>query len=412
MENLRIQFVKSIEEIGQKRWCSVVGAKNPFTRYEFLHGLEQTECTSEQSGWAPYHIAVYHTGESEAEAGSNSNTNTNTQIKELTQNPLVCLVPLYLKTNSWGEYVFDWSWANAYQSHGLEYYPKFVTATPFTPSSGKRFFVSESFQNKVGELIKFVTEKVKDEAEKAGVSSWHILFPTEFENACLDDLGVQARVGTQFHWYNRNFKTFDDFLDVLTSRKRKSIRKERKKVADEGITFTRTEGAAISDQQWDDFYLFYQSTYLIRGQQGYLSKAFFTAIGNSMSEQILLINAVQEGRSIAAALFFKNEDTLFGRYWGSAADYQFLHFETCYYQGQDYAIEKGISSFDSGAQGEHKIQRGFEPIITHSNHWLAHPAFADAIKKFLDEERPHIASYRKSAEALLPYKVEDDSKNP
>ncbi len=245
MENLKIQFVKSIEEIGQKRWNSVVGTKNPFTRYEFLHGLEQTGCTNEQSGWAPYHIAVYHTGELEAETGSNSATNT--QAKELTQNPLVCLVPLYLKTNSWGEYVFDWSWANAYQSHGLEYYPKFVTATPFTPSAGKRFFASEDFKNKVGELIKFVTKEIKDEAEKVGASSWHILFPTELENVCLADLGIQARVGTQFHWTNRNFKTFDDFLDVLTSRKRKSIRKERKKVADEGITFTRTEGAEISD---------------------------------------------------------------------------------------------------------------------------------------------------------------------
>lgn len=402
MEKLELQFVKSIEDIGQSRWNSIVGTKNPFTRYEFLHGLEQTGCTNEQSGWAPYHIAIYQTGEVKADV------DVNTPAEKLPQNSLICVVPLYLKTNSWGEYVFDWSWANAYQSHNLEYYPKFVTAAPFTPSSGKRFFVSNGYENKVGELIKFVTTKIKDEAEKIGASSWHILFPTEFENTHLEGLGIQARIGTQFHWFNRNFNSFDDFLNVLNSRKRKSIRKERKKVADQGITFTRTEGAAISDQQWDEFYLFYQSTYLMRGQQGYLSKSFFTAIGDSMPEQILLINAVQEERSIAAALFFKNEDTLFGRYWGSAADFQFLHFETCYYQGQDYAIEKGIGSFDSGAQGEHKIQRGFEPIITHSNHWLAHPSFADAVKNFLDEERPHIESYRKSAEALLPYKVKDE----
>lgn len=401
MENLELHFVKSIEEIGQSRWNSVVGTKNPFTRYEFLHGLEQTGCTNEQSGWAPYHVAICQLGDAAADTEINT--------KALSEYPIVCIVPLFLKTNSWGEYVFDWSWANAYQSHGLEYYPKFVTAAPFTPSSGRRFFVSKDFENRISELIKFVTTKIKDEAERLGASSWHILFPAESENAQLDGLGIRARIGTQFHWYNRNFETFDDFLNVLNSRKRKSIRKERKKVADQGITFMRTEGAAISDQQWDEFYLFYQSTYLMRGQQGYLSKAFFRAIGSSMPEQILLINAIQEERSIAAALFFKNADTLFGRYWGSAADFQFLHFETCYYQGQDYAIEKGIGSFDSGAQGEHKIQRGFEPIITHSNHWLAHPAFADAIKNFLDEERPHIESYRKSAEALLPYKVKDDS---
>ncbi|HAG71165.1 MAG TPA: GNAT family N-acetyltransferase [Gammaproteobacteria bacterium] len=395
MENLKLHFVKSIEEIGQNPWNGVVGIENPFTRYEFLHGLEQTGCTNEKSGWAPYHVAIYDAGGKEP--------------NESSQNPLICVVPLYLKNNSWGEYVFDWSWANAYQSHGLEYYPKLVTSAPFTPSSGKRFFVSEQFANKIGELLEFVTTRIKDEAKRLGASSWHILFPTESENALLGGLGIQSRVGTQFHWYNRNFESFDDFLSVLNSRKRKSIRKERKKVADQGITFTRTEGAEISDQQWEDFYLFYQSTYLMRGQQGYLSKDFFRSIGESMPEQILLINAIQEERSIAAALFFKNQDSLFGRYWGSAADYQFLHFETCYYQGQEYAIEKGIGSFDSGAQGEHKIQRGFEPIITHSNHWVAHPAFADAIKKFLNEERPHIESYRKSAEALLPFKIEESS---
>jgi predicted N-acyltransferase len=401
MENLELHFVKSIEDIGQSHWNLVAGTKNPFTRYEFLHALEQTGCANEKSGWAPYHIAIHEMGE--PEAGADTNTS------ELSRNSLVCIVPLYLKTNSWGEYVFDWSWANAYQSHNLDYYPKFVTAAPFTPSSGKRFFVRDDYEKKSGELIQYATAKIMDEARRIGASSWHILFPTEYEKSHLQGLGIQARIGTQFHWYNRNFTSFDDFLNVLNSRKRKSIRKERKKVADQGITFTRTEGALISDQQWDDFYLFYQSTYLMRGQQGYLSKAFFKAIGDTMPEQILLINAVQEERSIAAALFFKNENTLFGRYWGSAADYQFLHFETCYYQGQDYAIEKGIGSFDSGAQGEHKIQRGFEPIITHSNHWLAHPAFADAIKNFLDEERPHSESYRKSAEALLPYKVKGNS---
>lgn len=399
MENLELRFVKSIEDIGLSNWNSVAGTENPFTRYEFLYALERTGCTNEKSGWTPYHIAIREKGSAEAE----------TSAVEVSANSLVCIVPLYLKTNSWGEYVFDWSWANAYQSHNLDYYPKFVTAAPFTPSSGKRFFIRDDYEKESGELIRYATAEIKKEAQRIGASSWHVLFPTDYENTHLQEMGIQARIGTQFHWYNKNFTSFDDFLNVLNSRKRKSIRKERKKVVDQGITFTRTEGALVSDQQWEDFYLFYQSTYLMRGQQGYLSKAFFRAIGDGMPEQILLINAVQEERSIAAALFFKNKNTLFGRYWGSAADYQFLHFETCYYQGQDYAIEKRLGSFDSGAQGEHKIQRGFEPIITHSNHWLAHPSFADAVKNFLDEERPHIESYRKSAEALLPYKVKSDS---
>lgn len=395
MENLELKFVKSIEEIGQSRWNSIVGNENPFTRYEFLHALETSGCTNEQSGWSPYHVAIYQSAQPKQE--------------DSTENGLICIVPLYLKTNSWGEYVFDWSWANAYQSHGVDYYPKFVTAAPFTPSTGSRFFVAAEFEAHTRDLMQYVATKIKQEAELIGASSWHILFPTQLENAYLDSIGIRTRIGTQFHWHNRNYKCFDDFLGEMTSRKRKSIRKERKQVADQGITFKRTEGVEISDQQWESFYFFYQSTYLMRGQQGYLSQQFFRAIGKTMPEQILLINAVQEGREIAAALFFKNADNLFGRYWGSSADYQFLHFETCYYQGQDYAIEKGIVTFDSGAQGEHKIQRGFEPLITYSNHWLAHTAFADAVKNFLEEERPHIEGYRKSAEAMLPYKVKESS---
>ena len=190
----------------------------------------------------------------------------------------------------------------------------------------------------------------------------------------------------------------------LNSRKRKNIRKERQKVREQGVEFKIVEGADITDQHWDTFYQYYQSTYMMRGMQGYLSQSFFKEIARTMPEQLFMNCAMKDGHMIAAALFFRNSDKLFGRYWGSARDYQFLHFETCYYQGQDYCIEHGLKSFDSGAQGEHKIQRGFEPIITHSNHWIADQRFADAINNFLDEEKPHIDKYREEAASLLPFR--------
>ncbi|HJN94649.1 MAG: GNAT family N-acetyltransferase [Gammaproteobacteria bacterium] len=383
LSSLRLSFVESIDEIGATTWNDLASTENPFTRFEFLHALERTGCTNRQTGWQPHHVLVYS--------------------DDTSKTPLA-VMPLYLKTNSWGEYVFDWSWANAYKSHGFQYYPKFVTAVPFTPSPGQRIFTRDaSSQSKI---LKLIADKIKEKAEFIGASSWHVLFPYEQEHQLLSELDIQPRIATQFHWHNKAYESFDDFLTKLTSRKRKSIRKERKHVSEQGITFRRTEGADISEQQWADFFLVYQSTYMMRGMQGYLELEFFLAIAEIMPEQLVMINAVQDNRDIAAALFFKNDTTLFGRYWGSRRDHQFLHFETCYYQGQEYAIEHQLKSFDSGTQGEHKIQRGFEPIITHSNHWIANQAFTEAITNFLNEERAHIKHYQEEAASLLPYKKE------
>jgi predicted N-acyltransferase len=381
MESPTIRFAKSIKEIGFERWNALSGTHNPFTRYEFLHALETTGCTTRESGWQPRHVYVERDGKA------------------------LAVMPLYEKTNSWGEYVFDWSWANAYQGHGMSYYPKLVTAAPFTPSVGKRFFIADG-ENE-SDVLRLIVDAVTDKAEAEQFSSWHVLFPSLEQHEQLNNMELLARNATQFKWSNPGYQDFDDFLGEMNSRKRKSIRKERKKVAESGIRFRRTEGADITEQQWGDFYLFYQSTYLMRGQQGYLSQDFFLRIAETMPEQLLLVNAVQDGRDIAGALFFKNSDTLFGRYWGSAADYQFLHFETCYYQGQDYAIERGIKTFDSGAQGEHKIQRGFTPITTTSNHWIAHEGFRMAIADFLEREKEHVEGYKADAATLLPFKQED-----
>ena len=380
-----IDFVESIEEIGSEIWNNLAGTDNPFTRYEFLYSLEFSGCTTEETGWKPYHVLV---------------TEGNTEIENCDRP--IAVMPLYLKSNSWGEYVFDWSWAESYARHGINYYPKLVTSIPFTPSVGNRIMMQADIDQVT--IAQLIYEAIRLKAETLGVSSWHVLFPKEEEHELLCSIGTQSRVATQFHWFNDGYANFSDFLASLNARKRKAIRKERKKIQDEGITFRQTGGADISEEQWSDFYLFYQTTYLSRGMQGYLDIEFFRQIGQIMPEQILLINATKDSRDVAAALFLKSKDSLFGRYWGSRVDQQFLHFETCYYQGQEYAIENRLNVFDSGAQGEHKIQRGFEPIYTYSNHWLANNDFSRAVKKFLREERLHIKEYKKQAAALLPYK--------
>ena len=372
-----VRFVDSITEIGPGAWNALTGTRNPFMRYEFLHALERTGCIGPASGWLPRHLALYDAGAANCRA----------------------ILPLYYKTNSWGEYVFDWSWANAYQQQGLAYYPKYVTASPFTPSVGQRLF-GDAAGN-----LPLICEQIRLRAPLDGVSSWHVLFPTEEECRLLRKQGMHIRHGAQFRWRNRGYRSFDDFLGALASRKRKNLRKERRRVREQDIRFSVTEGADISEAQWADFFLFYQTTYLQRGMQGYLNLAFFHEIAKTMPEQLLLINAGRAGRDIAAALFFRNEETLFGRYWGCREEREFLHFETCYYQGLEYAIAKGLRTFDSGAQGEHKIQRGFEPVATWSAHWLAHPEFDRAIGRFVERERVHIEAYQQAARSLLPYRA-------
>ncbi|MDA0278893.1 MAG: GNAT family N-acetyltransferase [Proteobacteria bacterium] len=386
MKMLDLKFVDSIATIGAEDWNSLAGTENPFTRYEFLWALEKTGCTTQATGWEPHHVAVYSGPEDDE------------------SRQLVAVMPLYQKTNSYGEYVFDWSWASAYQNYGLNYYPKYVSAVPFTPSHGTRLFTGNSVNR--DDIAKLIFDEMKSKAESIDASSWHILFPTAEENKLFETIGIPARTACQFHWFNRDYSSFDDFLATLNSRKRKNIRRERQKVAERGTRFETLNAADISPGHWNTFYRFYQSTYMMRGMQGYLSQDFFAELAQLMPEQLFMIVALDGDQMIAAALFFRNNEKVFGRYWGSAQDYQFLHFETCYYQGQEYCIEHKLQSFDSGAQGEHKIQRGFEPITTYSNHWIANEGFAQAINKFLDEERPHIEKYQTEAATLLPFKKE------
>ncbi len=377
------QFHSGIGDIDASVWDALAGSLSPFLRHAFLFALEASGCATKATGWEPQHLLVRQNGRP------------------------VAALPLYLKHHSWGEYVFDWSWADAYRQHGRRYYPKWVTSVPFTPSTGPRLLLAKGMDH--AELTQAIVAAVLTRAKALGVSSWHVLFPTPAEHALLNAAGMRPRVGCQYHWYNRGYACFDDFLATFNSRKRKNLRKERAAVHGAGIRFLHLDGHAITRALWQIFHGFYQNTYEVRGQQGYLSLAFFEQLGRTMPENLLLVLALHEDTPIAAALSLRDDTTLYGRYWGSRDDYQFLHFETCYYQGIDYCISHGLQHFDSGAQGEHKIQRGFEPIITYSNHWIADPQFDAAIGDFLLREAEHVRQYQGEAAQMLPFRLSEPS---
>jgi hypothetical protein len=381
-ETFHLRFLTSIADIDPDTWDTLAGDAYPFMRHAFFLALEESHSTTAITGWQPYHAIV------EKAAGDRCKT--------------VAIMPLFLKDNSRGEYVFDWSWADAYQRHGFSYYPKLVTAIPFTPCPGPRICVAPDQDRQA--IYKLMSERIPEQAEKLQASSWHILFPEQDLCEAIADLGIQSRVGCQYQWFNRGYQHFDDFLARFSSRKRKTLLKERQKVVDAGITFDMLEGSDITPALWRRFYLFYQSTYFVRGRAPYLTEEFFIRAGQTMSDNLLLVMAKKDGEYIAGALSFIGANTLFGRYWGCTEEYQFLHFETCYYRGIDYCIAKGLQRFDSGAQGEHKIQRGFEPVLTWSNHWIANPDFDKAIRHFLQDEESYIRRYQKEAMKYLPFK--------
>jgi predicted N-acyltransferase len=322
----------------------------------------------------------------------------------LDDDSLIAFMPLYLKNHSWGEYVFDHQWAEAYHQQGLEYYPKWLTAIPLTPCQGTRIVIKESISSlKVTQALLFF---IKQLSEQHNVSSWHCLFPTLQEAELLKSLELSIREGVQFQWFNNHYQDFDAFLQTLNASKRKMIKRERRRIHEQDIRLLRISGAKVSPLQWQIFYDFYSITYLKKGSQPYLNLAFFQQIAATMGEQLLLVLAFKDDLPIAAALSFIGRETLYGRYWGCDEEYNNLHFETCYYQGLDYCIENGLQRFDSGAQGEHKIARGFEPITTYSAHWLKDHRFAKAIEDFVTEEKIMLARYKQKASTFLPFKQE------
>ncbi len=354
----------------------------PFLTPAFLDALEGSGCVGTGSGWQPHHLRI---------AGPRGEQ---------------AFMPLYLKSHSWGEYVFDWGWADAYRRHGLPYYPKLLSAIPFTPATGPRIRFAAGVDQQA--LTAELAHQAIQLAREQGASSWHILFPDSEHLAllaALEDPSLMLRNGVQFHWFNGAYEDFEHFLAALSSRKRKMIRRERRQVAEQGFAIEMVPGEAIDGALWEFFYRLYQRTYLKRsGGTGYLNRDFFMALGEALPRQVTMAVARRGTAPVAAALFFHDDHTLYGRYWGCEREYDFLHFELCYYRGIDFAIERGLKKFDAGAQGEHKILRGFTPVETHSLHWIAEPAFAEAVREFLARERHQVSGYREEAASLLPYR--------
>lgn len=384
MSELRIEFIDSIGAIAAADWNAIAGTDYPFTRHEFLHSLEASGCADKDSGWQPQHILVTRA------------------------NRLIAVMPLYLKFHSYGEYVFDWSWADAYHRHGKNYYPKYLAAIPFTPATGPRLCIAAG-ENML-EVAAQIVATIKQRMDKFARSSLHVLFPQPDFGAALSALGLSERSGAQYHWYNHNFSDFDDFLATFNSRKRKNVRKERARIAEQNLQLKTFFGAQILAEHWRIFYRFYELTYAkLSGHSGYLNAEFFRAIGEKMPEHIVMTLAYHADEAIAGALYFRDSTTLYGRYWGCAREFDCLHFETCYYQGIDYCIRNGLQHFDPGAQGEHKIARGFTPIKTHSYHWLGDRDFRAAVDHFLVREQRAIEMHLQEATAALPFKNSADN---
>ncbi|UVE64697.1 GNAT family N-acetyltransferase [Burkholderia pyrrocinia] len=369
----RTGILSSPAEVPADEWNALLARDaqpTPFLRHEFLDALHVARCAVDDTGWSPHFVTL-----TDERTGR-----------------LAAAAPVYAKQHSYGEYVFDWAWADAYQRNNLPYYPKLLCAVPFTPVQGTRLLAADDDARRrlAATLLAF--------AEQSDVSSLHVLFPTGDEARLLESMGMMLREGVQFHWINDGYRHFDDFLATLEQKKRKNIRAERRKVHDAGVTFRRLTGDRISDADWRFFSRCYRQTYREHYSSPYLNLDFFRTIGATMPENLLLVIAEADGQPIASALavYRRGEHgggTLYGRYWGALEHVPCLHFETAYYQLLEFCIEAGLDTFEGGAQGEHKLARGFLPTVTHSAHWLAHPAFSDAVARFLERETEHIHAY-------------------
>jgi predicted N-acyltransferase len=378
---LKLRVLKSIDEVDAQQWNALELAQNPCVRHEFLATLERERCVNARAGWKPQHLALVD------DAGN-----------------LLGAAPLYLKAHSWGEFVFDWSWANAYARSGLEYYPKLVSAIPFTPTSGPRLLALQGRNEIKSALLDGMNELARDLA----VSSAHVLFCAPEDQEMLTRHHYLPRIDCQFHWHNRSFNTFEDFLQTFRADKRKKAHRERRRILEAGIHFETLHGGDISPQLWKVIYAFSANTFARHGHDHYLTAQFFVALSQAMPENIMVKLAVRGREPVAAAIFFVGGDALYGRYWGAAEDLNSLHFEACYYQGIEYCIEKGLQHFEPGTQGEHKVPRGFVPAITTSAHWIADPRFRRAIADHLARERASIEDYASQVQDHVPFRRDQE----
>ncbi|MBI3547030.1 MAG: N-acetyltransferase [Gammaproteobacteria bacterium] len=381
---MHLSVVDKLEKIAAADWNALAGYANPFTRHEFLALLESSGCVNAETGWRPQHLVLHSDGP--------------------LQGRLLGALPLYLKTHSYGEYVFDWAWANAYARAGHSYYPKLVVSVPFTPVTGPRLLAAADAEST--RIKKKLIQGAWEMQATHNASSLHWLFVDQADAALLETEQHLLRTGCQFHWHNAGYRDFEDFLSTFTAHKRKKIKRERRHVREANIAMEILTGAAIRAAHWDSFYEFYHSTIRAHGAIPYLSREFFHGLGQVLPQQVVLVLARCDGRYVAGALNLRGEDTLYGRYWGSHGDFHSLHFETCYYTAIEYCIAQGLKRFEAGAQGEHKLARGFTPVVTRSAHRLVHPQFNRAVAEYLTRERIEISSYIDELNEHVPFKKE------
>lgn len=377
--SLRRSTLSAMQDIEASQWDALVGRDQPFLRHAFLHALEASGSVSHDTGWEPCHACVWQ------------------------DDRLVGALPMYRKHHSYGEYVFDWGWAEAFERAGGAYYPKLLSAIPFTPVPGVRSLVAERCPPSA---VRAELAAAWQASAQPTPSSWHLLFANEREVDAWQAQfpGLIAREGVQFQWRDAGFGDFDGFLASLTSKRRKMIKRERRLVAEQGISIERIEGQAITPDAMAHFYRCYSMTYLERGRSPYLNQDFFERLRTTMPEALMLVQAQLDGVPVASALYFCGEQSLYGRYWGSEVVADCLHFEACYYQGIEYCLENGLTLFDPGTQGEHKLVRGFAPQRVRSLHYMTHPGLAAGVARFCQEEGAHIKAYREAARQALPFK--------
>ena len=377
---MEFEVCQSIGQVPQDQWNALVKGNNPFLKHQFLLALERHDCASPRYGWHPRHILGWQDGQ------------------------LVVACPLYAKENSYGEFVFDHSWADAYQRNGMRYYPKLISAIPYTPATGERILIHPKLEQDREEITNQIITQAERLALEEGYSSIHWLFVSEPELQVFETLGLSKRLGVQFHWYNRDYADFDDYLSQLNNKRRKNIRRERKSVTDQDLHIRVIHGDEVTAKEWQFFTSFYNKTFEERYSLPTLNLGFFQEVGQTLGRQVILVLAYDQNECVAGALMYRSDDTLYGRHWGCERDYDSLHFEVCYYQGIEYCIRNGLRHFEPGAQGEHKIWRGFLPTLTYSTHSIMHPGFAEAINDFLDREGPAVLDYKHSLDQSSPYK--------
>lgn len=383
---MQLQWLDSISKVGAADWNALFPTDYPFTRHEFLQALESGgsvgSSSGRQTGWLVRHFVLWQ------------------------DEKLIAAVPAYLKLHSYGEYLFDWSFAEAYQNYGLDYYPKLLLAIPFTPAEGPRLGLAASMNK--AQLLQWLQQGVGQLNQLLPLSHLQCLYAEPDDQQAFRDAGFVERFDVQFLWSNQGFQSFNDFLAVLTARKRKQIRKERATVAEQGVVLKTLSGADLDFAFWQQFYGFYCDTYQKRSRHnGYLTAETFRLWGQTMAKRIVVFAAFADEKMLAASLCFQSETSLYGRYWGCAEDFNFLHFECCYYSGIEYCIKQGLQFFDAGAQGEHKLQRGFAPVLRHGFYQFTekaqHKALNEAIARYCLQEQKALEQYRQEAELSLPF---------